>query len=133
MAHQAPTATARHLDVKAVQNQRAAIINRPEFHDFPAMLGTDKESLPLDVTWRGEDRRTTRGPESTHKASSTITTGSIDSVSTAYASNRQEVFARSNTSSFSLDGVGVAAGTKTNSRVKSKGRQACEQALISCC
>ena len=42
------------------------------------MLGADKESLSLNVTRRGEDRRAARGPESTHKSRSTITTGGTD-------------------------------------------------------
>ena len=87
MAHQAPVATAIHLYVKAVQNQRAAIIHGHKFCERAAMLGADKESLSLNVTRRGEDRRAARGPESTHNANFTITTGGTDPVRTDNASN----------------------------------------------
>ena len=108
--HQAPPATAMHLNVKAVHNQRAAIINRPEFRERTSMLSADKESSSLNVGWRRGEPRALQGPESTHGASSTTAIGRADLVSAKNASNGLEGLARSNTSSTSLGGEGVGAG-----------------------
>ncbi len=84
--HQAPAATAMHLNVKAVQNQRAAIINKPEFRERTSMLGAEKESSSLNVICRREKARALQGPESTHGVSSTKLIYGTDLFSTDNAS-----------------------------------------------